>query len=316
MGYRLLQDEALSRGLKRIARDEIDSAIAQLSTKDVSKRDHAIHEARKSIKKLRGLLRMLTPVLGPAANTDVAAMGALGRTLSEYRDAAALLETVDLLGNHCGNEEVLEQLGSLRKSLRRHAEKTCQRSDLRIVLEQGIVGLRHLKRSTATWKLNDGFEVIEPGLRKSFRRGRKALKLACEKPTAENFHDLRKRVKDRWYQVRILEGLWPTPGQSPEKILRDLQEDLGDDHNLDVLRALIPAESVALREMVETMQTGLRQKAIAVATAIYHCKPRDYAQELKHFWEGWYPPMPAPKRMKSAGAKSDRPAAVRANSAA
>jgi len=313
MGYRLIQDEALSRGLKRIARDEIDSAIEHLSSKDPAKRDLSIHEARKSIKKLRGLLRMLSPVLGPAAVADIATLGALGRSLSEYRDAAALLETVDLLGQHCRTDAVLEQLSELRRMLRRRAAQTCGTTDLRSVLDQGIIGLRQLKRGVVSWKLGDGFDAIAPGLKKSFRRGRNALKLARAEQTAENFHNLRKRVKDRWYQARILEGLWPNPSQSPERALRDLQEDLGDDHNLEVLRATVPAESVALREFVDTLQKHLREKSLGAAAPLYECKPREFVESLQALWNEWQPAarsaQPSPRGVKSATAKT-RAAAI------
>jgi len=311
MGYRLIQDETLPRGLRRIARDEIDSAIAQLGTKDPAKHDHAIHEARKSIKKLRGLLRMLSPVLGPSAHTDIAAMGALGRSLSEFRDAAALVETIEMLAHHCRRDEVLEQLTTLRRTMRRRAEVTSRRADARIVLEQGIIGLRHLKRATATWKLEDGFALIEPGLKRSYRRGKDALKLVRGEPTAVNFHNLRKRVKDRWYQVRVLEGIWPHPAHSPEKALRDLQEDLGDDHNLEVLRAFIPADFAALLELVDSMHKDLREKSLAVAGSLYERKPREFVDELQLLWDEWRPEaMPAPKRAKPATSRPVRAASV------
>jgi CHAD domain-containing protein len=299
LGYRLIQDEALSRGLRRIARDEIDEAIAHLSEKEPSKRDHSIHEARKSIKKLRGLLRMLTPVPGASTKADVAALGELGRALSEFRDAAALIETVDLLAQHCRSAKVLEQLADLRRTLRRRAEHTCGASDLRGALEHGIVGLRRLKRGTETWKLGDDFDAIAPGLERSFRRGRAALRTAREEQTSERFHDLRKRVKDRWYQVRVLEGLWAHPALTPEKELRDLQEDLGDDHNLEVLRALIPAKSAELREMVDTMQRGLRQKSLETASALYERKACDFVAELSALWDQWSGEKTQPKSVKS-----------------
>ena len=304
MGYRLIPDEALSRGLKRIARDEIDEAIAHLSAKDHSKRDHSIHEARKSIKKLRGLLRMLAPVLGPSAKTDIAVLGELGRALSEFRDAAALIETVDLLAQHSRGPQVWEQLADVRRTLRRRAEKTCNRTDLRSSLEHGIVGLRRLKRGTASWKLGDGFDAIAPGLKRSFRRGKKALRKAREEQSAERFHDLRKRVKDRWYQARVLESLWPHPALTPEKALRDLQEDLGDDHNLEVLRSLIPAKSGELRAMVETMQDGLRAKSLEAALALYEPKGRDFIAELSALWDEWPGAKPEPKGASSAVRKS------------
>ncbi len=308
MGYRLIQDETLPRGLKRIARDEIDAAIAQLGEKDPSNRDFAIHEARKSIKKLRGLMRMLAPVLGIAAQADIAALGALGRSLSDLRDAAALVEAVDLLGRHTKEPRTLEQLADLRRALQKRSLETIQHSDLQVILEAAIIGLRQVKRHIAAWRMEDSFDAIAPGLRKSYRRGRKALKLARAEGTAENFHSLRKRVKDRWYQVRILEGVWPHPGRSCEKELRDLQEDLGDDHNLDVLRAFIPAESGALLELLEATQRHLREKSLGAAADIYEGSPDAYTQDLQSLWEGW---RPAP-RMSTRS----QPAARRARSAA
>jgi CHAD domain-containing protein len=308
MGYRLIQDETLPRGLKRIARDEIDSAIAELSNKELSKRDHAVHEARKSIKKLRGLLRMLSPVLGPSADHNIAALGELGRSLTELRDAVALVETVDMLGHHCHDDEVLGQLAELRTRLRRRAKATSEKADVRIILEQGVVSLRHLKRSAATWKLEDSFDAIAPGLEKSYRRGKKALHRAGEAATAENFHTLRKRAKDRWYQVRILEGLWSHPAHSPEKALRDLQEDLGDDHNLEELRSFVQADALGLLELVEATQKDLRHKALAAAKDLYDRKPRHVVDELASLWEQW---RPAPRP-----AKPETSAPARATSAA
>jgi CHAD domain-containing protein len=308
MGYRLIQDETLPRGLKRIARDEIAAAIAQLGEKDASKRDFSIHEARKSIKKLRGLMRMLAPVPGTAAQEDIAALGALGRSLSGLRDAAALVEAVDLLGRHAREARVHEQLADLRRALQKRSRETIERSDIQVILEAAIIGLRQVKRHLPAWRMENSFDAIAPGLRNSYRRGKKALRLVRAEGTAENFHGLRKRVKDRWYQVRILEGVWPHPGRSREKDLRELQEDLGDDHNLDVLRAFIPADSCALLELLEATQRHLREKSVAVADDLYDCDADSYVQDLRSLWEGW---QPAP-RMTSRS----QPATRRARSAA
>ncbi|HVW83258.1 MAG TPA: CHAD domain-containing protein, partial [Bryobacteraceae bacterium] len=70
MAYRLKEDESVPQGLRRIAREEIDSAVQELRGKDPGKRDEAIHEARKSIKKLRGLIRILMPGLGPEGKRE------------------------------------------------------------------------------------------------------------------------------------------------------------------------------------------------------------------------------------------------------
>lgn len=303
MGYRLIQDETLPRGLKRIARDEIDAAIAQLGEKEPAKRDFAIHEARKSIKKLRGLMRMLAPVLGDAAQADINALGELGRTLSDVRDAAALVEAVDLLSRHTREAHALEQLADLRRALQKRGRETIERSDIQIIMESAIMGLRAVKRHLATWRMEDNFDAIAPGLRKSYGRGRKALKRVRDESTPENFHTLRKRVKDRWYQVRILEGVWPHPNKSPEKALGNLQEDLGDDHNLEVLRGHVPADADALREALDSTQADLREKCLAAAGEFYERKPDAYVEELKSLWDEW---RPAPKSVKSSQVPSRR----------
>jgi CHAD domain-containing protein len=312
MGYRLIQDEALPRGLKRIARDEIDAAVSHLSEKDPGKLDFSIHEARKSIKKLRGLMRMLAPVLGPDSESDIEALGQVGRSLSELRDAAALVEAVDLLGRYTRNAQCMEQLADLRRHLQKRSRETVERSEVRIVCEQGIIQLRHLKRGLAAWKFEDNFDAIAPGLKRSLKRGRKALRMAAEEPTPDAFHKLRKRVKDRWYQVRILENLWSPSNPSPEAALKELQEDLGDDRNLYVLRTFIPVDSDVLLRLLDRTQRKLRQKSLDAASVLYGQKPGETAASLATLWNEWRPPArPQPK-----SAKSSQPLAARAHTAA
>jgi CHAD domain-containing protein len=264
MGYRLIQDETLPRGLKRIARDEIDSAIDHLGTKDPSKR--------------------------------------------EVRDAAALVEAVDLLSRHTRRAAHLEQLADLRRALQKRGRQTLAHADVEVIMEGGIIGLREVKRHIAVWVLEDNFDAVAPGLRRSYKRGRKALRVAHSEPTSENFHTLRKRVKDRWYQVRVFEGLWNHPANSPEKRLAELQEDLGDDHNLEVLRAFIPSESPSLLRLIDETQHKLREKSLTAADEMYAARSSEYAGGLNALWDEW---RPAPR-----GAKTSARAVRRTTSAA
>src|SRR5689334_5586263 len=91
MGYHFENDESASEGVKRVAREEIDSAIDSLRSKHGRDRDEGIHEARKSIKKLRALLRLVRNELGDAYESDVSRLREVGRKLSEFRDAGALV---------------------------------------------------------------------------------------------------------------------------------------------------------------------------------------------------------------------------------
>ena len=141
MPYRLAQDEGVVQGLRRIASEEIDSAIAHLRKEDEAARDKGIHEARKSIKKLRGLVRILMPGLGEAGSRENLRLRNTGRALSNLRDAAALIETVETLSEQHSADPAMEQLSVVRSALRRRLEQTVRGEDIRSAVARRITGI-------------------------------------------------------------------------------------------------------------------------------------------------------------------------------
>ena len=74
MAYRWKQGETIPAGARRIAVEQIAKALGHLEMGEGSREAH-IHEARKSMKRLRGLVR-LTAETGPtgAAATAIEAV--------------------------------------------------------------------------------------------------------------------------------------------------------------------------------------------------------------------------------------------------
>src|SRR5581483_4636329 len=86
------------------------------------------------------------------------------------------------------------------------------------------------------WTLHaSGWKALEPGLERSYARGRAALAKARRHPTVENLHDWRKRSKDLWYHLRLLKPLSPGIVGGAVKDADKLSKLLGDDHDLAVL---------------------------------------------------------------------------------
>src|SRR5579862_3728041 len=97
MAYRLEREEPVISGLKRVVREEIESAGDHLAGKKKVTRDEAIHDARKSIKKVRATVRLVGQELGAAGRRENARLRDIAGRLSEFRDAFAILETFDAL---------------------------------------------------------------------------------------------------------------------------------------------------------------------------------------------------------------------------
>jgi hypothetical protein len=174
------------------------------------------------------------------------------------------------------------RLSSVGTALARAKKQAAASADFRSVLTETESALRRIGESAATWPLKtDGFEAIQPGLKETYRRGRKALARARTEPSPENYHELRKRVKDLLYQGRLL-GIQ----KGCEKSLKDLETSLGDDHNLALLRIGIPSygdlrNTGLVLSLIDRHQKKLRDIALASAERIYEEKPRDYVRRMK-----------------------------------
>src|SRR5260370_33174513 len=111
MPYHLKATESVPSGIKRIVREEIDSAIGLLKGKAGVTKDEAIHETRKSVKKIRGALRLVRTELGDTYRLENTELPSASLHLSKRRNATAIIEVFDdLRGKY--REELRRQPGS------------------------------------------------------------------------------------------------------------------------------------------------------------------------------------------------------------
>jgi CHAD domain len=296
MGYRLDRDESVIAGLKRVVREGMESAGTQLAGRKKASRDEAIHEARKNIKKVRALLRLVSPELGDIWERENGRLGDIARRLSEFRDAFAIIATFDDLKEKY-KDEAGNRLSSVRAGLSKRGNEAARADNVTLVLDECSAALQKAAKRVKSWPLEtDGFAALGPGLERTYRGGRKALARVNKDARADNFHELRKRVKDHWYHIRLLEDLWSDMMTGYEKSLKDLETWLGNDHNLVVLREKIVAEpaffgkqkDIGLTlDLIDKYQKELRDKSLSLAERVYEEKPRDFTRRMQHLWDTW-----------------------------
>ena len=289
MAYRLKPHARIDREIQRVLKEEAESAAEQLrNAARGDKHDDAIHEARKSVKKIRAVLRLVRPELGGMYREENARFRDIGQKLSALRDAGAMVETFNGLRKRYGDEIDPRVWDALHQTLLKRKDETEQAVGTRQVFEKYPRELEAVAKKVDEWPLHGkGFSVIAPGMKAGFQGGREAMRRAQREPTPENFHEWRKRVKDHWYHVRLLGEIWGGMMEAYGNVLKDLQTWLGDDHNLAVLRGVIEEAGGGFEDLIpviERHQAQLREQALIAGVRVYRQKPERLVQWMKFLW--------------------------------
>jgi CHAD domain-containing protein len=291
--YRLHAGEPTPDGLRRIARGQLDRAQAELKGAPKRKLAAAVHDTRKSLKRLRAAVRLGRDALGEGTyKQENGAFRDTGRRLAGVRDASVLIETLDDLERAVDGELPSGATAGLRKQLEAERKEALQSlKDDDVVIDTVVDELGHARTRTAAWTFDtDGFSALEPGLRRIYRRGRKAMKAASKDPRTENFHEWRKRVKDLWHAEQILRPASPKKMKKLAGRTHDLSDLLGDDHDLAELRKYVSTHrqcfdgrvaQVALVAVIERRRKGLQRGALSLGAKLYRRSPKRFAGSIK-----------------------------------
>lgn len=292
MSYRFNITEPVPDNVRRIASEEIRSAVAHLRNPDPARREKGIHEARKSIKRLRALLRLVRPELGRWFRQENAALRDIGRSLSELRDSSIVLETFDSLSGEASDRK---KLHLVRQGLQQQKKAKEETIDTRKTLRQAAEALSEVAERVSQWTLHsDGFEAVAEGLRGEYRGGRKAMPKALKKNDSLLFHEWRKRAKCQLFHMRLLKNVLPDSLRNQEQSLHHLETALGDDHNLLILRQHLDAHPSAFGgkkvvqqslHLVSEREHKLRTEAEALGQQVYAHKPNAFVDLLRAEWE-------------------------------
>jgi CHAD domain-containing protein len=297
-GYRLREGETADEGVRRIAHGRIDAALEQLRRKSEVDVASAIHDTRKDLKKLRSLLRLVRADLGKREyRAENGRYRDAARLLAVARDAEVKLETLASLRERYPDEApAAEALQRALEDERARVAGSAAAPELRRRLDEAVEAIAAGAAEVDAWEFgDDGFDLLRAGLRRSYRRGRDGMRSLGDDPTDFELHEWRKRVKDLWYQLRLLRPVWPAALKGPVEAADELADLLGDHHDLallvddDRVRGSGDLDMAALTGLARRRQRELLDAALPLGERLYAEKPKRFVERVEAYWDAWRP---------------------------
>jgi CHAD domain-containing protein len=280
----------------RVALGQIDEALDRLEGRTEDELGTAVHESRKSLKRVRAVARLVRDELGAQAFArENESFRDAGRMLSGLRDSQILIDSLERLAECYPLEMRTIQvagfqagLADARDSLR--AATSGDPGPLALAASE----LRSARERVEAWQLRQrGFAALRPGVERIYVRGRGAYDTAIEQATPENLHEWRKRTKDLWYSLQLLEAADPARMKPLARTAHRLSELLGDDHDLLLLSERVrarphefadPDSAALLRGLCERRRGELHLAAFGIGSRLYREPSASFVGRIERRW--------------------------------
>jgi CHAD domain-containing protein len=308
MPFRFEPDEPLAAGLRRIINEERLLVRDRLRDSGADNLDDAIHEARKSFKRLRALVRLRRPALDPGLRRALDhSFRDLSRRLAAPRDAWVMLESwrrLDRRRRRPASPAFGRQHRQIEALLLRRYESA--RESVILDRREHLKVARGVGRFLA--QLGDRpLDDVQPAdllraVSLQYRRARRALRQVRDEPSPENRHEWRRQVKYLWHQLELIAPAAPDRLAPLAGGLKRLADLLGEEHDLAMLLEFIESQSdlpldenmlVELRTRIQRRLHLLIPRANALGATVLDRRPRDFTASLSRGWTRFCRRLPA-----------------------
>lgn len=291
MAYRLKLKEPLVKGVRRIAAEQLANAAARL--KGDSDPESGVHEARKSLKRTRALMRLVRPGLG---DTNFRRLNIQLRDVARKLSAARDRDVVRRLLQSLSTEKpavakAADRLIAILDAMPAHDEISPGRN-----IADALKEIDAIRGEIADAALQPAtFETVVAGLAKCHRSGRKALARALDNPAEEEpLHDLRKAAQAYWRQMLLIQHAWPEACRARGSAAKEVADLLGRDHDVALLDALLAGpegqalsqpQHRALARYCADRHDELRGAAVPKARLLFAEPSEQLGRRMRDLWE-------------------------------
>ncbi len=293
MGFCLKQHEPVAKEITKIVLRQFEMADTELTNIGNPSGDAAIHKARRRVKKIRALIRLVRPGLGGTFGPLNKRLRETIQLLAPIADGQGVVHALDQMAEKSREDFSPPVFATIRAGLVEREARADRKAKVERVLQRARATLKTERTRVKDWDLHGGgFKTIAYGLETSFRRARRAMTIVIEHPTADNYHAWRRRVKEHWFHVRLIERRCGHRLARYKRRLESLDECLGEYHNFALLRTILSADPFVSRQetarrlrIIKRYQAELRSRASSLGARLYNEKPRHFMRRVQAFWQ-------------------------------
>ncbi len=270
--------------------DGLRIALDNVARIDPRSGAHAVHAARKDLKRARATLRLMRYSISDSfyhkANRQ---LRDAGRLLRPVRDVSSLLRALATIVKPTDNSGLRGYAKGVRHKLREFHRSALGRLTQR-VCRSNANKVRNVNREALVLPIRQSEMLCtRRGLTKSYKKGREAFARAQHAPSISLLHEWRKQTKYLMNELKLTQTLMHPGLKKVRRRAREVSSTLGDDHDLALLRQKLRewdrANSAASRQRlerrIEMRRQKLQAKANRLGKKLYGDRPATFNQELK-----------------------------------
>ena len=292
-GLGVRRSETIERALVRVVGEQLNVVTAALEA-EPEDLGRAVHVARRTLKKVRALLKLVVPDEGVSALTSpVLELRDAGRAISSLRDADVLVQTAAAVAKRLSSDAELEAFAPLEDLVREEYEARSTEGD-RAGLATAANHVATARASIDVWTPEqEGFTLISDRLGAWYCRAKKAMVKACGEASAKAFHSWRKRSKDVRHQLEFLAPVAPELKVAAKDFhrLTDVLGEANDLLQLEIAARRLGSDGLAspggVLESIAEMQRSQWSEACDLGRTLYSRRPADHVAELAGHWQRW-----------------------------